>query len=267
LKKHNLNNKEPLNLRKAKIVLPDSELLLLLHKDFNRVNAESVAAYFKKRNKKIPSLNYLKKHFKCTEFELFKLAGIELGRKWHTDKELLSILKKAYKETGHTPAITEIRKYGPSATIYKEHFGSWGRAIKSAGLSARTKAEVKETNAELLKLYRKFSVEIGKAVQGASSTDLDSEADIYNSDVFTSRFGSMKELRIKAGFNPGQSYGKKYSKEEITRLLITVYKRKGRIPSNSELKKIISTPSLSTIQRYFKTTKMSDVWKEIRIHR
>ena len=88
----------------------------------------------------------------------------------------------------------------------------------------------------------------------------------YKSDVFAIRFGGLNRLRELAGYEPYYS-SRKYTKTGIRNMLIETYHKYGRRLTISELKKLSKSdehfPSVTTIMRYFATTKINEVWEEI----
>ncbi|AEB77624.1 hypothetical protein ADU80_04995 [Clostridium botulinum] len=121
------------------------------------------------------------------------------------------------------------------------------------------RADVKETDDELLQMYINFSNKIGKP---ASSVDLNNSKDIYNADVFGIRFGSMEDLKKLVGFPVFQST-KKYTKEKLKQILLQEYKKLGRKLTYKEINENKEIPTITTFCRYFRTTKMSKVWEEV----
>lgn len=98
----------------------------------------------------------------------------------------------------------------------------------------------------------------------ASCCDLDCSYIIYNSSIFMIRFGSMRNLKIQAGFEPVETGKDKYNKLKVKEQLIDIYIRKGGKAKNIELKKMPNLPNISTIIRLFETKNMKTVWEEIK---
>ena len=119
---------------------------------------------------------------------------------------------------------------------------------------------VTESNEELLEKYKKFSESIG-AVNGASLSQLKKYNFEYSNTVYTRRFGTWQNLKKLCGYE--QKLGSFYTKEEIVKSLLAAREKVGRRLSQSEINKDSTLPVLDTILKYFKTTKLSEVWDEL----
>lgn len=242
----------------------DKELLQILKNELKRLNTNKWLDYERNRNKEYPSVTFYKRRFKCSWNKLLKKAGYkdnEINNIRRTKEELIKMLKNIAKEIGHTPSITELSKLGHNEGLFKDNFSSYNEAVRLAGLKPNTSpVDIKETNEELLQMYIDFSNKIGKS---ASFNDLNKSNEVYNADVFCIRFGGMVELKKLAGFTTMETSNKKYTKKILKEMLLEEYNRLGRQPSNNELRANKSLPSLNTFLRYFKTTKMSEVWEEV----
>ena len=122
---------------------------------------------------------------------------------------------------------------------------------------------VTHTNDELIELYRKMSIKIGKEKYGATSRDLKEYNFPYSKSVLASRFTSLNHLRKLAGFEIKREVIPKYSKQGLKLMLYTNYKKYGRKLTQTEIAKNESLPNPSSIFYHFQTTKISDVWKEV----
>ena len=119
---------------------------------------------------------------------------------------------------------------------------------------------VVESNEELISLYKSFSEKI-KATNGASMSELKKYGFKYSSTVLLRRFGNWKTVKELSGFT--FKLGSLYSKEDIIKALLLARTEKGRRLSQSEINKNKELPSLETILKFFKTTKISKVWDEL----
>lgn len=245
------------------------ELLNLIREDFYRIRPKGCNDFFKKRDKRIPCLPVLQRKFGgATYNDILQVAGIDdtnLHYVRRNREEILIKLRSIIKSNGILP-ISRIDEFGISnGTIVKE-FGSYEEAIKRAvnkEIMVKKLDCVKETNEELLKMYIEFSYKIGKRDTGASGVDLNRSNEIYNSGTFIIRFGGMNELRKLAGFIPQYNGKIVYLKENITQDLIEKIIIKGNFLTTKEIIEDKELPALATILRYFKTTKLSQVNKEI----
>ena len=272
LRKFNLEWEEILRLANLKPNLNyshpekynDLELIEVIRNEYEKIHAVSLKDYDKRRSKSVPSLSYLKKRFNGNEQRLEEVIGLKNHPVRYSKKLLIKKLHLIYSTLKRTPGIQDLTLFGLNDSIYKKYFGTWLNAVKEAGLKIEnpTHCKVKETDRELLEMYKIFSSKIGKALHGASAIDLNESNGIYNSDIFAVRFGSIYDLKKAAGFKPVRGGSKKYTKNELVIILRNIYKQQKRQPHISEFKKIKNIPSLSTYHRYFRTTKYNEIWKE-----
>lgn len=239
------------------------KLLEEFRREYLRIKPTSHYDYNRRRNKRCLSVTGLETKFNCRWNDILKLAKLPIIKNHYTDEEILSSIRELSKILKRTPSKSEYEKYyNVLGRNISERFNGWNNALIAAGLEPRylTPVKVKETDLQLLKMYKKFSKQIGENIYGASSLQLRLSKQIYDSNVFVTRFGSMNELRVKAGYLPLQKGHKKYTKEGLVKALKDVYKKNNGRITNKELAK---TMSLSTLLRYFNTTKISDVWNEV----
>lgn len=144
------------------------------------------------------------------------------------------------------------------------HFGTWNKFLK---LMNETEiydvTKVIHTEEELMKMYKEYSIKLGKTEYGASTGDFKKPDFPYSPEILIIRFGSMNNLRKLVGFKTKPNLKKQYTKKELKEILYKKYKEKGRKLTQNELRKDQKVPSMNTFLRYFQTTKMSDVWKEV----
>ena len=204
----------------------------------------------------------LRRRFKTWNNALIE-AGLKTNRNFYTNDELSDMLKRLAIKLNKTPSVEDVlTEYNNIIDTLKERFGSYNNAIKLAKLQVNiSQTIIKETNEELLQIYKNFCNKIGKV---ASAKDLNNDKEVYNSGVFIIRFGSMQELQQLAGLTPNFNANKsRYNKVLITEMLIKAYKKYGRKLTTKEIKHNKELPDLNTILKYFKTTKISVVWLEI----
>lgn len=242
----------------------DEEILSIVKSELERIGSTTIVDYHNKRNDNAPSVRFLTDRLNMKWNEILKILGFEVNVEQRSKKEWLQLLRNIADDLGRTPSINDLADYGLNETTYKLNFGTWNNAIREAGLDINhEKMEVTHTDEELLQMYKDLCIRLGHAATG-------SEINYYlpyKEDVFAIRFGGLQNLRKLVGFDEGKSQVKKYSKKEIERKLIEQYKIHNRRLTNKELSQLSkgndNFPSLSSILRYFKTTKMSEVWEEI----
>src|SRR5947209_4282206 len=90
------------------------------------------------------------------------LAAFQAGiRKRYTDEQILAELRAGAERLGRSPTMREFAA-DPGTEVHPqtviEHFGSWNRAKRAAGLVPRRFA----TREELLELLRRLGEELGR---------------------------------------------------------------------------------------------------------
>ncbi|MDR2878579.1 MAG: hypothetical protein LBV03_01515 [Fusobacteriales bacterium] len=123
-------------------------------------------------------------------------------------------------------------------------------------------SKVVQTKEELLDMYIKYSLKLGKGEYGASELDLINSDFPYGPGVLSLRFGNINNLRKQAGFKLRKPGIYKYTKTELKNILYKKYKEKGRRLTQKEVKKE-DMPTTNTFLRHFQTTKMTEVWDEV----
>lgn len=244
--------------------LNDQELLNLIKAEFYRIQPKGCWDFFK-QSKNIPCLPTLQKRFNKTYNEILILAGIpdeELNFVRRDKKIYLQQLKMVADKLGHPPSAKEFNKQGYCSATLRKLFGSYNNALRSAGLEINmTRKKITYNKSELKKQYLNLSKKLGNP---ASCNDLDNAKDLPNSSSFPLRFGGMKGLKETAGMAPSTHGPKpKYSKELIIKMLMDECNKLGRCLTVAEINSNPSLPTHVTILKYFKTTSIVDVWKEV----
>lgn len=238
------------------------ELLYIVNEEIKRIGSTKSKDYKKHRSNKAPSFSTLIKRTEMSWSEILSALGKDLNMPDKTDEELIIDLKKLSKALNRTPSINDLKEAGYSFSLYYYRFGSYNEALKLAGLELNSeRVVVTHTNKELMNMYIDLCDKIGRM---ADANDIN-ECLNYSSDVFMTRFNGIRNLQKLAGYSVNE-YKRKYTKQSIIDVLSRAYKIYGRM-SNAEItlmsKKIDIFPSVDTICKNFKTTKMSEVWEII----
>jgi hypothetical protein len=127
------------------------------------------------------------------------LAAFQAGiRKRYTDEQILGELRASAERLGRSPTMREFAADGettvhPQTVI--EHFGSWNRATRAAGLVPRRFA----TREELLELLRKLGEELGRV---PTAKDVDArKGSMPSKSLYWHTFGSLTAALKEAGFD------------------------------------------------------------------
>jgi hypothetical protein len=153
------------------------------------------------------------------------LAAFQAGiRKRYTDEQILAELRACAERLGRSPTMREFAADSGTAVHPQtviEHFGSWNRAKRAAGLVPRRFA----TRAELLELLRRLGEELGRV---PTAKDLDMRrGSMPSKSLYWHTFGSLTAALREAGFDVP------VGEERLERALeqgVRLARRLGRLP-------------------------------------
>jgi hypothetical protein len=128
-----------------------------------------------------------------------ELAAFRAGiRKRYTDEQILEELRACAERIGRSPTM---REFGtdPDTIVHPQtvidHFGSWNRAKREAGLMPRRFA----TKEELLQSLRNLGKRLGRV---PTAKDIDQHRGLVPSkSLYWHTFGSLTEALRQAGFD------------------------------------------------------------------
>src|SRR6266568_5592843 len=127
------------------------------------------------------------------------LAEFQAGiRKRYSDEQILAELKDSAERLGRSPTMREFSA-DPKTTVHPqtviEHFGSWNRAKRKAGLVPRRFA----TREELLALLQELGKELGRV---PTARDIDEHrGKLPSKSLYWHTFGSLTNALREAGFD------------------------------------------------------------------
>src|SRR5437764_3306428 len=127
------------------------------------------------------------------------LAEFQAGiRKRYTDEQILAELKQSAERLGRSPTMREFSA-DPKTTVHPqtviEHFGSWNRAKRKAGLVPRRFA----TREELLALLEELGKELDRV---PTARDIDEHrGKLPSKSLYWHTFGSLTNALREAGFD------------------------------------------------------------------
>jgi hypothetical protein len=141
-----------------------------------------------------------KKQYRAlAEIDPDALASFQAGiRKRYTDDSIVAELRECAERLGRSPTMREFAA-DDGTTVHPqtviEHFGSWNRAKRRAGLVPRRFA----TRAELLGVLRELGEELGRV---PTAKDLDARRGAMPSkSLYWHTFGSLTNALREAGFD------------------------------------------------------------------
>ena len=221
-----------------------------------------------KNIKGIPSYLYIYKLWSWKE--LSQILGLKRKAYKYTKKEIIEKYEEVKKDLSYWRdrfSYAEFnKKTGIGSETIKKYFGSiknFLNEIKEKEMQEFVR--VTHTKEELLKMYKEYSIKIGKGDIGASQHEID-EGFIHKTSVLVRRFGSINNMRELLGLEIKYPRYKKYNKKELKEKLLEKYSEYGRRLTHSEIKKLNKEegfPGISVFLTYFQTTKMSEVWEEV----
>jgi len=153
------------------------------------------------------------------------LAEFQAGvRKRYTDEQILAELRDCAERLGRSPTMREFAA-DKQTTVHPqtviEHFGSWNRAKRKAGLVPRRFA----TREELLALLQELGEELGRV---PTARDIDERRGrLPSKSLYWHTFGSLTNALREAGFDVP------VGEERLERALeqaLALSKRLGRLP-------------------------------------
>ena len=127
------------------------------------------------------------------------LAAFQAGiRKRYSDEQILEELRACAERLGRSPTMREFAA-DPGTTVHPqtviEHFGSWNRAKRLAGLVPRRFA----TKEELLRCLRELGERLGRV---PTARDIDEHRGLVPSkSLYWHTFGSLSNALREAGFD------------------------------------------------------------------
>ena len=133
------------------------------------------------------------------EIDRDALAEFQAGiRKRYSDEQILDELRASAERLGRSPTMREFAA-DPATSVHPqtviEHFGSWNRAKRLAGLVARRFA----TRDELLGVLRELGEELGRV---PSARDIDErKGSMPSKSLYWHTFGSLTNALREAGFD------------------------------------------------------------------
>ena len=145
-------------------------------------------------------------------------------RKRYSDEDLLAEIRASAQRLGRSPSMREFAA-DPAARVHPqtviEHFGSWNRAKRLAGLVPRRFA----TREELLRVLRELGAELGRV---PTAKDVEArKGTMPSKSLYWHTFGSLTRALREAGFDVPMG------EERLERALeqgVSLARRLGRLP-------------------------------------
>lgn len=242
------------------------ELILAFRNEFYKIMPKNRKEFDMNKTSDFPYLDAIKSTYGLEYVDLMTLAGIEHTSKTQKEK-WKELLVNAIADHGYPPSVKVLEsKYGILHNSLRHHLGNYNDALKDLGFtpSHTMREDVTEDSDELLQDYIEYSRQLGKL---ATIADIKQNPNMRGYKAYSNRFGSMYELKRKANevlnFSDLISDNRKYTKKWIAKELLRLKNIKGSRLTLAEIQKNKNLPDPTTINKYFRTTKMSEVWGEI----
>jgi len=116
--------------------------------------------------------------------------------KTYTERDLLEILQDEYEQTGEPPIYEN--QQDPCAYIFCKQFGTWGNALRKAGIHP---CKPRYTDEELLAFLVAVAREEGRIPR---ILDMNTREEMPSGTTYIRRFGSWKKALKIAGLNKAQ---------------------------------------------------------------
>ncbi|MEX2209582.1 MAG: DEAD/DEAH box helicase family protein [Patescibacteria group bacterium] len=183
---------------------------------------------------------------------------LELLRQGYTKEKLVGQLLALAEELGKSPSIPDIRraqeeKRCASPGTFARHFGSYNKALEAAGLESRAKPP-SYTTEELVQQLTNLANELGVTPLVSDIDSAHEEGICASTDVFRSRFGSLRQAREAAELEATE--WRRYSDHELLEQLTQLTEELGHAPTSSDINRAFDegrTASIDTFHRRFGT--------------
>lgn len=142
---------------------------------------------------------------------------------YYSKQELIKALQELEKKLGRAPLPADMTE--PSAQAVLGFFKKWPKAIKAAGLNGATVVPPVKATVKAVPETEAKPAETAKPEE--------------------------------------EPCNRRYSKTIITKMLQDEFNRLGKKPTRKEIDENKDLPTVSTILKYFETTRIGDVWNEV----
>ena len=162
----------------------------------------------------------------------------------YSNNELLEFLRTAFDRFGRMPKREEFGALEgfPSPALYAKRFGSWGKAVRAAGL---VPVRRRYTDDELVTIMKDLGRELGRKPR---LEDLRARSDLPDPCTYQERFGTWSRALERAGFGQGP---RRYTKDELIERLREAGKVLGRMPKREEFGRLEGFPCPAVYTKYF----------------
>ena len=173
----------------------------------------------------------------------------------YTKNELIVLLQQMAAMLGRTPYMSEINNNPqmPDSGTYRNHFGSYNKAVIAAGLMPNpwmNGGEALYSDEELLDLLRQKAENLDRT---PTKREVDADLRMPSEGIYRYRFGSYARAIELAQLVPNIGRREEFSEEELIKMLRTKEKRLGRTPTRRDVDEDPKMPSGSCYISHFKS--------------
>ena len=164
----------------------------------------------------------------------------------YSNEELMAMLRVKAEQLGRAPKIQDVStdENMPCPRTYLYRFGSWSKALASAGLS--TDSCCQYTNKEILEILKAKAEQLGRPPK---TQDVDTDENMPCSKTYFLRFGSWDKVLKLAGISSSSRYPN--TDDELLEMLKAKAEQLGRTPTARDIYDNDDMPYPATYHRRF----------------
>lgn len=148
-----------------------------------------------------------------------------------TDDELIAFLVEFADRIGQSPTQKQVQKASemPSVGVYKNHFGDWNTALRTAGLDVNIEMF---SDDELVAILQEFASELSYT---PSKNKMDDKEELPSAALYRQRFGSWNQALRAAGLEPNYDF-EEYDEtdEELLQMLRDLAAKLNKSPTKED---------------------------------
>ncbi|WP_287583663.1 homing endonuclease associated repeat-containing protein [Candidatus Borrarchaeum sp.] len=223
--------------------IPTKDEFLKLRSELDLPSFNTFVKYYGSYNKLIESLG-------------FESITKRRGKQGYTKEEMdhkAFTLKKYIEETNKVPTSEEFSNLRlkldlPSVNTLVRHFGSYNKFIEFLGYNPKVKRYKKEQIEKKALEFKKYIEETGRVPTKREFPKLRLGLDLPSLNTFVNYYGTYNKFIESLGFDPNT---KRYTKEELLKILKNYKKETRKTPANREFSKDPLLPSPLTYAIHF----------------
>ena len=172
----------------------------------------------------------------------------KLPEKIYTDAQMIELLQALAQKLGKQPTQEDVyaasqRRECPSVTTFRDRFGSFGKALSTAGFQPL--AKIRYSRDEMIGLLREMTVELGRLPTSRDIAEWCKRGRGPDVRQYQHEFGSVQGARAGAGLEQvlretgerqrAKRVAERYHREALIEQLVELTQRLGRIPTTQDV--------------------------------